>query len=96
MISTEQWSGATSICDGIIFYSIADEEPLARIATKYTIKSSISCQTVKLEEMEKKAGNAEGDVSSLRWIYLFASIAHFAFAFCICIHFHSLHLDKTE
>ena len=31
------------------------------------ILCSICPQTVKLEEMEKKAGNAEGDVSSLRF-----------------------------
>ena len=39
-----------------------------------TVIVTLSSQTVKLEEMEKKAGNAEGDVSSLRWIHL--PIAH--------------------
>ena len=58
----------------------------------FTIKCTLSFQTVKLEEMEKKAGNAEGDVSSLRSIHFCITIVNcqlplsiLHFAICICI-----------
>ena len=40
------------------------------------ISISISNQTVKLEEMEKKAGNAEGEVSALRSRLILLQVDH--------------------